>query len=123
MTYAEITQRLEASRQRTAKLLKKVEVERKKQSELLAKMSGTASSVTGEVVSVGNKNHNPEYNRDGILSRIIYLREQESKSFSAIAAQLNVEGYKPRTAKAFSQATVFQLYNGAVQGVALATAV
>jgi septal ring factor EnvC (AmiA/AmiB activator) len=123
MTYAEITHRLESSRQRMQKLLKKVDDERKKQTDLLLKMSDNVSSVTQSTVKIGRKNHNPDYNRDEIVDRIIFLREQENKSFSAIAAILNAEGYKPRTAKSFAQATVFQLYNGAVKSVALAVAI
>ena len=105
-----------------AKLLEKVEVERKTQNELLAKLGTDISSVMDETVRIGRKNHNPNYNREEIVSRIIFLREQENKSFSAIATILNAEGYKPRTAKSFAQATVFQLYTGAVNSVVNAVA-
>jgi len=122
MKYSVIMNGLTKSRQRMAKFLEKVDIERKKQNELLAMLGDDISTVTDETIRIGRKNHNPDYNRDEIVSRIIYLREQENKSFSVIATILNAEGYKPRSAKSFAQATVFQLYNGAVKSVAIAAA-
>jgi len=52
-----------------------------------------------------------EYKRNMIVTRVVELREQDNMSFATIANTLNDEGYHPRTAKAFSGAVVFALYN------------
>jgi hypothetical protein len=54
---------------------------------------------------------NESYKRDVIVARVVELRDQHNMSFSAIANTLNTEGYQPRTAKAFSGAVAFALYN------------
>ena len=54
---------------------------------------------------------NESYKRDVIVARIVELREQHSMSFATIANTLNTEGFQPRTAKGFSGAVVFALYN------------
>ena len=54
---------------------------------------------------------NESYHRNMIVARVVELREQHNMSFATIANTLNAEGYQPRTAKAFSGAVVFALYN------------
>lgn len=51
-----------------------------------------------------------EYNREILVARVVELRDKQRMSFAMIADTMNTEGYKPRTAKSFSGATVFQLY-------------
>jgi septal ring factor EnvC (AmiA/AmiB activator) len=123
MTYQEIMNRLRLSKKKVARLSREIEAERTKQENLLTELGTDISSVTGETIRIGKvvaKKANPDYNRDEISDRIVQLREQENKSFAAIAVILNTEGFKPRTAKAFSQATIYQLYNGARHRTALA---
>lgn len=53
---------------------------------------------------------NENYNRKAISERIVELRDNQHMSFTTIATTLDAEGFKPRSANTFSQATVFHLY-------------
>ena len=53
---------------------------------------------------------NENYNRKAIAERIVELRDNQHMSFTTIATTLDAEGFKPRSANTFSQATVFHLY-------------
>jgi hypothetical protein len=123
MTYGQITKKIHASKQRVAKLSKRIEIEREKQNGLLVELGAVSSTVTGDIVQIGvRKNSNPNYSRDKIVNRIVELRDNENKSFAVIADVLNAEGFVPKIAKTFSQATVHQLYTGAVKSTELAAA-
>ena len=98
-----------------------VEAEEQKQRDLLSKFGSEVSEVTGQTLvfidktvapakKKRNVSANSNYDRAGILARIIVLKEHEKMSFNAIASRLNAEGYKPRTAKEFTQATVYVMY-------------
>jgi hypothetical protein len=119
MSYAEIMNKIKISKNRVERHQKAIFKEQEIQQTLLKELGNDISAVTGETVSVITKSGKyANYNRDAIAARIVELREGQNMSFTTIAATLNAEGYKPRTAKAFSQATVYQIYDNMVKKIA-----
>lgn len=122
MSYAEIMNKIRISKKRVERCQKAILKEQEIQQALLKELGNDISAVTGETVSVTQSGKYASYNREAIAARIVELREGQNMPFTTIAATLNAEGYKPRTAKVFSQATVYQIYDNVVKKVAVATA-
>lgn len=114
MTYPEIMNKLRISKKRIERLHTSVEGERGNQQSLLLQLGHDISEATGEVVKIGiGGSKSSNYDKKSITTRIVELRNRQNMSFTSIASTLNNEGYKPRTATTFSQATVYQMYKAA----------
>lgn len=106
MEPSDIRKQLLKSRRKTERLTAKLMKERELQEALLAQLGSDATIE----IPVKTKNVNPQYNRKEIGARIVELRDTQNMSFTTIAVTLNSEGFKPRSADSFSQATVYQIY-------------
>jgi hypothetical protein len=128
MSYADIMNKLKVSKKRAERFEKSIAKETEVQHSLLKELGADISAVTGESITIGkvsvpaNKPMNPNYNRHEVANRVVELRDIQKMSFTTIAATLNAEGYKPRSAEMFSQATVYQLYKTAGSKVITASA-
>lgn len=116
MNHVEIMNKLKVSKKRVERYNKAILREQETQRTLLQELGSDVSSATGEAIGgVSKKPVNTNYNRQEIAARVVELRDGQKMSFTTIAATLNTEGYKPRTAASFSQATVFQLYKSVMK--------
>ena len=122
MSYAEIMNRLRI-KNRVERHYAAIQKEQEIQRNLLKALGNDISAVTGESIRIGcitvpsgkQKTVNTQYNRTAVAARVVELRDKQNMSFTTIAATLNAEGFKPRTAESFSQATVYQLYRSAAK--------
>lgn len=118
MSYASVLKKLNLSKKRVERFEQSIF----KEVELQSALSKELGSIKIENVPVAAvKTVNEDYNRQEVAARVVELRYIQKMSFTTIAVTLNAEGFKPRTAEAFSQATVFQLYKAATK-VATASA-
>ena len=133
MTHTEILNRILASKSRviklttelqsrTAKTGTEIAVEGDVQVTLMQELQASISETIGQPVHIGMQSSvvktipalpsdptEKVYDKEGVTARIVALRRQ-NMTFNTIACTLNAEGLRPRSAKTFSPATVYQLF-------------